>query len=385
MMNRRRVVLLGGIVACAIIAWLLWIRSDAYQRRAAFDTGAELVKKHPALPPAAIADWFAAAAVYDRKRAVQALQAIPSGAAREQSVSAMARSLLKAGHTVDALAVAGEISDTGTLATLLKDLAASLVSSPDKPVARLDEELKALADRERPPALSATVLSSLATGLAAVGANHAATVVAHQYPDPGEQTAALLSLSQRFNDAGANADAVSCRREALSAAMQIPAPRPRLAMLMQLLVAFYEAGELTLAKSALTAAGSAAAALPDAGSRVEFLPVFSQALERTGDQPAAQTAMMQAIASVRALPAPEDRSKGYTRIAGLSRDPAAIDVVAREAAALPADLASAPTCAAARSIAGLGELRRARTLAGKCALPIDQLSVFAAILRANAR
>jgi hypothetical protein len=382
MLDRRPVVLVGAVMAgVALAGWVVWVRSDAYQRRAAFERGAELVAKHPALPPAVIADWFGAAAVYDRKAAVKALQAIPTGSAREQSVSAMARSLLKAGHTIDALSVAGQISDTATLAVLLRDLAASLVSSPEKPAGDLASELKALADRERTPALASTVLSSLTGGLAALGANQAAASVARQFSDPAEQALALMSLSKRFNEGGNTADAASGRREALAAAQRITAPRQRLAILMQLLVDFYETGDLPLAKQALAQAGVAAAALPDPASRVEFLPVFARALERAGDVPAAQAAVTQAIAAAKSLPSPEQRAAAFARIVVLSRDPSQIDAVVRDVEALPPDLASAPTCAAARSLAALGQLGRARRLSRKCALPADELSVSAAILR----
>ncbi len=381
MANRRAYTIVAAIAAVSLVGWLFWIRSDACQRRAAFARGAEIVARHPALPPASIADWFGAAAVYDRKAAVKVLQAIPESAAREQSVSAMARSLLAAGHTVDALVVAGQISDTGTLATLLKDLAASLVGSSAKPGGELAAELKALADRERTPAISSSVLSGLTGGLAALGANQAATMVAHQFSDPAEQAAALLSLSQRFNDSGNSAEAASCRREAFAAAERIAVPRQRLAILMQSLVAFYEAGELPLAKSALTAASAAASALPDAASRVQFLPVFARALERAGDVPAAQAAVTQAIAAVKLLSSAEERSRAYARIVGLSRDSSQIALVVRDAAALPPDLASGPMCAAARSLAAVGELRKARELSRRCASPADELSACTAILR----
>lgn len=384
--DRRTLVIVAATTTAAVLAgWILWTNSDAYQRRAAFDQGARLVARHPALPPAAIADWFGAAAVYDRKAALKALQSMPAGTAREQSVSAMARSLLSAGRTIDALGIAGEISDTGTLAALLKDLAASLLSSPVKPGAELETELKSLADRERAPALTSTVLSGLTTGLAAMGASQAATLVAHQFSDPAEQAVALLSLSQRFNEAGKTAEAAPCRRDALMAAKQIPAPRQRLAILMQALVAFYEAGELPLAKSALADASAAAAALPDPASRVEFLPVFARALERAGDLPAAQTAIAQATTAARSLPSPEARSQAYARIVVLSRDPLEIEAVIRDVAALSPDLASAPTCAAARSLASLGQLRRARELSRSCAIPADELAACTAILRAGTR
>jgi len=91
--NRRKAAILAAIVGVGVlICWMLWMRSDAYQQRAAFDQGVQLVARHPALPPAVIAEWFGAAAVYDRKGALKALQAMPAGSAREQSVSAMARS-----------------------------------------------------------------------------------------------------------------------------------------------------------------------------------------------------------------------------------------------------------------------------------------------------
>jgi hypothetical protein len=329
--GKRRLLVVGAAAAAAAVTgWILWIRSDAYQRRSAFARGAQLVARHPAMPPALIADWFGAAAVYDRKAAVQALQTVPAGAAREQSVSAMARSLLSAGHTIDALAVAGEISDAGTLATLLKDLAARLVSTPEQPGGELAAEIKRLAEQEREPAIASTMLGTLTSGLAALGAGQAAAAVAHQVPDPGEQAATLLALSRRFNDAGNAAEANAARREAVAAAQRIAAPRQRLAVAMQLLVAFYEAGELPLARSALTAATGAAAALPDPASRVEFLPVFARALERAGDPAAAQAAITQALTAARALPQPSDRAAAYARIVGLSRDPVQLDEVVRE-------------------------------------------------------
>jgi hypothetical protein len=380
--KRRLLVVCAAVAVAAVTGWILWTRSDAYQRRSAFARGAQLVARHPAMPPAVIAAWFGAAAVYDRKAAVQALQTVPAGAAREQSVSAMARSLLSAGHTIDALAVAGEISDAGTLATLLKDLAARLVSTTEPPGGELAAEIKRLADQEREPAIGSTMLATLTSGLAALGAGQAAATVAHQVPDPGEQAATLLALSRRFNDEGNATEASAARREALAAAHRIAAPRQRLAVAMQLLVAYYEAGELPLAKSALTAATSAAAALPDAGSRVEFLPVFARALERAGDPAAAQAAVTQALAAARALPQPSDRAAAYARIVGLSRDPAQLDSIVRDIEKLPPDTASATMSAAARSFAAIGQLRKARELSQKCVSPADELAATAAILRA---
>jgi hypothetical protein len=374
-----RVIALIAAVA-ALAAWILWTRSDSYQVRASLQAGARVVADHPALPPALIVQWFAAAAVHDNNAALRALHSLPAGAARDQSISAMAHALLSAGRIRDSLSVASEIHDTGTLAAALKDLSAALLSSPTPEPGDLAAQIKALIDREHTPAISTSLLSGISGTLAAAGFTSAAATVARQFSDPAEQALAFASLAERFNEAGQTSDAASARGEALKSARGIGAPKQRLAVMMRLMLADYAAGDLPLSRSALDDSVATARALPDADSRALVLPVLARALEKSGDPTAATQVLRQAADAARSLPQPEARAAAFTRILILQRDETEIATIVNELSALTPTEASPALSAAAQSLAASKHLRRARLLADRCFLPADRLTAYTAVL-----
>lgn len=312
-----------------------------------------MVRAHPDLPPDLIADWFAAAAVYDREKSMTELSVLPSGAARDEAVARMARSLLASGRIREALSMAGEIKDASTLASLLATLAKSLAGVPvDVPDVSRELDPALAAERQKMD-IPTSVLSGIAGGLDAIGLEDAAAKVSRQYSDPFQQTLALLALAKSANESGKQGRAQQFRREALAAAANVADPTRRFLALMACARDFYRAGEVSLTREAFGGARGLVEQLPDPVARIRWMCVLSR-IYATTDNPQEGVALLElALKQVEAIQPPETASPARSAIA--------------------------------KALAEYGRMRQAREMADSCARPDSQLAAYSHIVREYGR
>jgi hypothetical protein len=350
---RTHLIVAAIVFMAALASWFLYQRTDHNQARIAFQASSRLVRAHPDLPPDLIADWFAAAVVYNRDKAISELALLPSGAARDEAVARMARGLLASGRTREALSLAGEIKDVSTLASLLGSIAKSLAGAPlDAP--EVSRELDPALEAERKKSdFSSSALSAIADGLDALGLEDAAARVSRQYADPFQQALALLELSRSANESGKTGKAQQIRRDALAAAAKVSDPSRRFLVLMACARDFYRAGEVSLTREAFGGARALVEQLPDPVARIRWMCVLSR-IYATTDNPQEGAALLElALKQVEAIQSPET--------------------------------ASFARSAVAKTLAEYGRLRQAREMADSCARPDSQLAAYSHIIREYGR